>query len=83
MAMDAANMAPVIIEDLVKYGEDLGIEKGIEKGVRASLRQVLAARRIVLTPEQEQRIESCSDLPTLERWLGSAVVALSASEALQ
>ena len=95
MAMDAANLAPVIIEDLVKYGEDLGIEKGmergmekgleqgIEKGVRASLRRVLAARKIVLTPEQEQRIESCTDLQTLHHWLDGAVVALTASEALQ
>ena len=95
MAMDAANLAPVIIEDLVKYGEDLGIEKGIEqgmvkgiekgmeKGVRASLRMVLAARKIVLTQEQEQRIESCSDLRTLHHWLEGAAVASTASDALQ
>ncbi len=99
MAMEAANLGPVIIEDLVKYGEDLGLakgreqglakgmkkgrEQGIEQGVRASLREVLEARKIVLTPKQEQRIESCTDLPTLQHWLKRAVTARTASEALR
>ena len=83
MAMEATNLGPVMIEDLVKYGEDLGLAKGLEQGVRASLREVLEARKIVLTPKQEQRIESCTDLRTLQHWLKRAVTARTASEALR
>jgi hypothetical protein len=67
------------------------IEKGIEKGRlegqlaerRSALRQVLACRRLLLRPEDEVRIEACTDLATLERWHGQAITAASVSEALR
>ena len=75
--------SPKVREKLI----DEGIEKGIEKGrldqERAALRRVLAGRRIALSPDDEARIEACSNLATLERWLDRAILATTASEALQ
>ncbi len=33
-AMDQANLEPVVIEDLVKLGEDLGLKRGLKKGLK-------------------------------------------------
>jgi hypothetical protein len=78
-AMERANMEPVIIEDLVNFGED----RGLEKEARAMLRRVLAVRMLPLSPEQELRIDVCTDLATLHRWHDQAILAQSADEALQ
>ena len=61
------------------------IEKGIEKGLtsmRASLRRVLARRHLMLGTADDARIEACSDLATLERWLDQAITAASVAVAL-
>jgi hypothetical protein len=82
-AMEQANMEPVIIEDLVNFGEDRGLEKGHRAEARAMLRRVLAVRNLPLSPEQELRIDACTDLATLHRWHDQAILAQSADEALQ
>jgi len=62
------------------------MEKGITKGrlteARAALRRVLARRHLAPSRDDDTRIEACTDLPTLERWLDLAVTAASASDAL-
>ena len=58
-------------------------EKFVGEGVRSSLRNVLAVRRLVLSAEDEARIDACTDLDTLYRWLEQAVVAASAADALR
>ena len=78
-AMEQANLEPVIIEDLVKFGED----RGRLEGERSTLRRVLALRKLGLKPDGEARIDACTDLATLQRWLDQAVLAASADEALQ
>ena len=50
---------------------------------RATLRRVLALRKLGLKADGEARIEACTDLATLQRWLDQAVLAASADEALQ
>ncbi len=90
-AMEQANLEPVVIEDLVKFGEDRGLKKGLKKGreqgrqeeERGSLRRVLALRKLPLSAEQEQQIDACADLATLRRWLDQAVFAHSTAEALR
>lgn len=42
--MEQASMEPVVIEDLVKFGEDRGFEKGRLEEDRSILRRVLALR---------------------------------------
>lgn len=42
-AMSNAGIEPVIIEDLVRFGEDRGLEKGLEKGREQGLEKGLSA----------------------------------------
>ena len=49
---------------------------------RAALRRVLARRQLLLTAGDDARIEACTDLATLRRWIDQAVTALSVSDAL-
>jgi hypothetical protein len=62
------------------------IDKGITKGrlteARAALRRVLTRRQLAPSRDDDARIEACTDLATLERWLDLAVTAASASDAL-
>ena len=66
------------------------IEKGIEQGrlegrlteARATLRRVLALRQLTPSKDDDARIEACTDLATLKRWLDRAVTAVSVSDAL-
>jgi len=58
------------------------MEKGRLELARSALRRVLAVRKLVLSAEGERRIDACTDLATLSRWLEQAVLAASAAEAL-
>src|SRR5262245_41227631 len=62
----------VLLEASPQVQEQL-IEKGIDRGrlteARAALRRVLARREFLLTPSDDARIEACTDLAILERWL--------------
>jgi len=86
-AMDQVNLEPVIIEDLVKFGEDRGLKKGRKQGGlradRSSLRRVLTLRKLELSAEQEHQIATCKHLETLQRWHDQAIFAQSAAEALR
>ncbi|WP_437280606.1 hypothetical protein WME90_08605 [Sorangium sp. So ce375] len=62
---------------------DEGRLEGRLDEARAALRRVLAHRQIPLASEDEARIEACVDLATLERWLGQALAASSAQQALR
>jgi hypothetical protein len=73
------SVSPKVKDRLV----DEGIEKGELVEARRALRRVLARRKVLLSSDDEARIEACADLATLERWLDQAVTAASASEALQ
>jgi hypothetical protein len=69
---------------------DKGIEQGIEQGrmegrlmeARAALRRVLARRQLTPSQDDHARIEACTNLATLERWLDRAITAVSVSDAL-
>lgn len=73
-----------------KQGHEKGLEKGLEKGrdegrlveARSALRRVLARRNLPLSPEDNARIEACSELDTLACWLDGAILARTAAEAL-
>jgi hypothetical protein len=49
---------------------------------RASLRRVLANRQLTPSKDDDARIEACTDLATLERWLDRASNATSVSDVL-
>lgn len=75
-----------ILEALLKANprvEQQLVERGKLDQARAALRHLLAGRQLTLTQDDEQRIEACADLATLERWFDQAVTAASTSEALR
>jgi len=67
------------------------IDKGLLEGrlegrlaeARAALRRVLVRRLLTPSKVDDARIEACSDLATLERWLDRAVTAVSVLDALE
>jgi hypothetical protein len=82
-AMAGAGMEPIIIEDLVFFGEDRGEARGIVKGQAKAVLQVADLRGLSLTEAQRARVLACTDLPTLEAWLTRAVTAASAEDILR
>jgi hypothetical protein len=46
------------------------------------LRRVLARRQLTLSRDDDARIEACTDLATLERWLDQAITAVTVSDAM-
>ncbi len=76
--------------DLQKMGERL-LEKASKKArneghleqARSALRRVLAVRGLATSPDDEARIEACTTLATLERWLDQALTASNVTEALR
>ena len=65
---------------------DTGIEKGLLEGrltaTRASLRRVLARRQLTTSSDDDMRIDACTDLATLERWLDQAITSGGVAEVL-
>jgi hypothetical protein len=97
-AMQKARVEPVIVEELVRYGFDQGIEQGIEKGIEQGIEKgieqgiekglrdavlaVLEARELTPSAEERRRIELETDADKLRRWIARAAVAGSVDEAL-
>jgi hypothetical protein len=50
---------------------------------RAALRRVLVGRQLAPSQDDDARIEACTDLATLERWLDRAITATSVLDALR
>ena len=61
---------------------DKGRIEGQLAGAHAALRRVLARRQLTPSQDDDARIEACTELATLERWLDRAVTAVSVSDAL-
>ena len=67
-------------------GKQEGLQEGQQDGLRAmreSLRGVLQQRGLTASPEEEARLEGCTSLETLKRWLIQAVTATAVAEALR
>jgi len=62
---------------------DEGREEGGQAHARATLRRVLSLRKLALSRQDEARIDTCTDLATLDRWIDQAMAAQSAAEALR
>lgn len=76
------NARPDWKQELLEEDVQKSIHLGRLTEARASLRRVLDRRGLVVSPEQDARIEECQELTTLERWLDQAVTAGSTDEAL-
>ena len=77
--MSAAGFEPVIIEDFVYFGED----RGMLKATANSVLKVASVRGLVFSEAQREKVLACTDLATLEDWLGRAAIVASAEEVLR
>ncbi|MEP7124365.1 MAG: hypothetical protein ABJE95_25785 [Byssovorax sp.] len=66
----------------VEARED-GVIEGRLVEARQGLLRILAHRKLIAGREDTARIEACTDIATLQRWLDQAIDAASASEALR
>jgi hypothetical protein len=66
-----------------QQGQQEGRLEGLLTGTRDSLRRVLAGRQLTPSKDDDARIEACTDLATLERWLDRAITAASVSDVLR
>ena len=58
------------------------VPEGRLTATRASLRRVLARRQLTPSKDDDARIDACTELATLERWLDRAITAVSVSDVL-
>jgi hypothetical protein len=81
-AMETRDVEPVIIEDLVRIGEDLGLERGQLEMAREELVAVVESHHLALTDEQRARIQAEESLPRLRIWLRAVASATSVDDLL-
>src|SRR6185503_4805976 len=68
-AMRAEGVEPVLVEDLVRYGEDIGFARGL----RVAIFDAVAGRERVIDEAQRRRIETETDPERLRAWLRALV----------
>ncbi len=61
---------------------DRGKAEGTAEGEAKALLMFLRRRNLAMTGDQEQRILTCTDLATLDRWLDRAFAVASVDELL-
>ena len=73
-------------EELMRsYGEELieqGRQQGLARGHAEAVLRILAARGVPVADEARQRILTCTDLATLERWFDRALKASTLADVL-
>ena len=91
-AVELANVATFSLEELDAWQKVINeiaqlrelmafkLAQGEVKAKVAAVLSILEARGIAVDGETQARIEGCSNLPTLERWIVRAVTAASAAE---
>jgi predicted transposase YdaD len=63
-------------------GKVAGEAKGKAEGKAEALVMILKQRGLAMTDEQQQQLVTCTDLPTLDRWLERALSVTSLDELL-
>ena len=76
-------------EEMIEEGIQKGLEKGLAKGreeglvrVRGHILQLLTARGVQVDEAARQRILTCTDLDTLDRWFDKALNATTLRDVL-
>jgi hypothetical protein len=66
----------------MREGKLEGVREGKLEGKRETLLRLLARAEIVLTENESARIQACSDIATLDRWIENVLGAKTATEVL-
>jgi Domain of unknown function (DUF4351) len=79
-AMAHVGVERIVIEDLVKFGEDRGFEQGLQQGLiqgeGRTLLKLLALRFGPVAPEVEARVRSAAEAQ-LDQWVERVLTAAS------
>jgi hypothetical protein len=79
-AMSTVGVERIVIEDLVKFGEDRGLEQGLQQGLiqgeGRTLLKLLALRFGPVAPEVEARVRSAAEAQ-LDQWVERVLTAAS------
>lgn len=59
------------------------VDEGKLQEARTAVREVLEARGMVLGPQEQARVDACTDLDILRRWHKRAIVAANAADAMR
>jgi hypothetical protein len=78
--MDQASMQPVIIEDLVKFGIDQGLEQGRLQATREALLEIIEVRGLKLRPAQRRRVMAETSIARLRALRLRALTARTTAE---
>jgi len=70
-------------EELIEQGRQQGLQQGRLRGRAESLLQILAVRGVQVDEEAKQRILTCTDVATLDRWFARALNANTLSDILE
>ncbi|WP_437739989.1 hypothetical protein WMF39_30235 [Sorangium sp. So ce1504] len=66
----------------LREGELKGLREGKLEGKRDTLLRLLARADIALTESESARIQACTDIATLDRWIDNVLAAKNAAEVL-
>ncbi|WNG57916.1 Rpn family recombination-promoting nuclease/putative transposase [Archangium gephyra] len=67
-------------EQLIERGRRKGLKQGLALGRAEGLLRILVARGLLVDEQSRQRVLTCMDLATLNKWLDRAVTATTLSE---
>ncbi|WP_437286619.1 hypothetical protein [Sorangium sp. So ce406] len=73
---------PQFVQRLIDRGMREGELKGMREGKRDTLLRLLARAGIGLTENESARIQACTDVATLDRWIDNVLGAKTATEVL-
>jgi hypothetical protein len=82
MDVEKYKQQSVWVREALDEGKKLGLDEGRVAEARRAVSRVLLRRGLSLDAGQQQRLDGCSDLATLQRWLDRAVTASTVDEAL-
>lgn len=66
-----------------REGREEGREEGLVEGERGTVRMVLKARRLELSDDQRERLDTCNDLAQLREWAELALTATTTAEVFE
>jgi predicted transposase YdaD len=69
-------------EELIEQGRQQGREEGLSRGRAEYILRILAARGVRVDEEARQRILTCTDVATLDRWFDRSLNATTLSDVL-
>lgn len=71
---------PPFLQEYVEQGISQGISQGELKHSRTMLERMVHRAGIVLTDELKMRIEACTDVVVLDKWIENAIDATTAAD---